>query len=221
MPRQANTGSTGTSSGGVLGSPVSLWYQQGLCHGVTLQPCTLLQHTVCAMPPSAAERQRETVVNSKLQKLQMGNIPRTCCALLAGLTLQSGQVVDLKKLAQQYQGQCCLPRNIINDFTPIVRLDNSDGNYFVSNDPSCSSAIDSNLFPSTFEYVHVCDQCSSGGCNQAGVINGGKAVTLWWPSSCCCIVHYHISCLCPGSAEAPKQQQCCCSLQDVLQDCTE
>lgn len=95
---------------------------------------------------------------------------------MPGLTLQSGQVVDINKLAQEYQGQCCLPRTVINDYTPIVRLDNSNGNYFVSNDPSCNGPVTSDLFPAMFEYIHVCDQCPPGGCyqDQVTVINGGK-----------------------------------------------
>jgi len=81
------------------------------------------------------------------------------------MTLQSGQVVSFKELANLYQGECCLPRSIINDYTPIIRLDNSNGKVFVSTDPSCGTVITSNFYPAMFEYVYVCvDSCPPGGC---------------------------------------------------------
>lgn len=56
------------------------------------------------------------------------------------MTLQSGQVVDLAQLASQVQangGGCCLPRSILGDMTPIVRMDGSGGKYWVAADPNC------------------------------------------------------------------------------------
>jgi hypothetical protein len=94
------------------------------------------------------------------------------------VTLQSGLVVDLSKLQQQYQGQCCLPRSAINDFTPILRIDNSNGNYFVSNDPNCNTPLDSRSFPAEFDFIHVCDQCPPGGCFNGGAAGAGSQTTI-------------------------------------------
>lgn len=80
------------------------------------------------------------------------------------------------QLSQQYQGQCCLPRSVINDFSPILRLENSNGNYFVSMDPSCNSPLTSDLYPVMFDYIHVCDTGDVITTVAAGptiVINGG------------------------------------------------
>eukprot|EP00775_Hariotina_reticulata_P012121 gene12121-12260_t len=81
------------------------------------------------------------------------------------MTLQSGMVVSFNAVAQLYPGQCCLPRSILNEYTPILRLDNSDGKVFVSNDPACSTPITSNYYPAMFEYMYVCtESCPPGGC---------------------------------------------------------
>lgn len=93
------------------------------------------------------------------------------------MTLQSGLVVNLQQLQQEYQGQCCLPRSVITDFTPVVRCDNTAGRYFVSNDPSCSGAIPSSMYPAMYEYIWVCgDGCPAGGCyaGDYGPVDGGE-----------------------------------------------
>jgi hypothetical protein len=82
--------------------------------------------------------------------------------------------VDLKQLQQQYNGQCCLPRSAINDFTPILRIDNSNGNYFVSIDPNCNAPLDSRSFPAEFDFIHVCDHCPPGGCFNADASAGSQ-----------------------------------------------
>jgi hypothetical protein len=45
------------------------------------------------------------------------------------MTLQSGKVVNLAKLAADFQGKysCCLPRSVVGDDTPIARMDGSNG----------------------------------------------------------------------------------------------
>jgi hypothetical protein len=100
-----------------------------------------------------------------------------CRTDAAGLTLQSGQAVEVNQLVEAYPNQCCIPRSAINDFTPILRIDNSNGNCFVSNDQNCNTFIPSESFPATFEYIYVCgQQCPPGGCNTEVVeqINGGE-----------------------------------------------
>jgi hypothetical protein len=107
------------------------------------------------------------------------SLPLLCVILcVAGLTLQSGLVVDISKLQQQYQGQCCLPRSAVNDFTPIMRIDNSNGNYFVSNDPNCNTPLDSRSFPAAFDFIHVCDQCPPGGCFDGAAAGAGSQTTI-------------------------------------------
>jgi hypothetical protein len=76
------------------------------------------------------------------------------------MTLQSGQQVDLLKLADAYQ-QDCIPVSVLNDFTPIVRLDGGQGRFFVSNDPGCAYAIPSAAYPSVFAYIYV-GECRGG-----------------------------------------------------------
>jgi hypothetical protein len=94
--------------------------------------------------------------------------------LAAGITLQSGLVVDLQQLQQQYQGQCCLPRSVLNDNSALLRIDNSDGRFFVSMDPSCSTPLTSDVYPAMFEYISVgCTTSSSSG-GTTYVINGGE-----------------------------------------------
>jgi hypothetical protein len=77
-------------------------------------------------------------------------------AAAAGMTLQSGMVVDFSQLQESYQGQCCLPRSVINDASAVMRMDNSGGAFFVANDPACASPIPSSMYPASFEYVSIC-----------------------------------------------------------------
>jgi hypothetical protein len=72
------------------------------------------------------------------------------------MTLQSGMVADFTKLQESYQGQCCLPRSVLNDASAVMRVDNSAGAFFVSNDPTCASPIPSSMYPASFEYISIC-----------------------------------------------------------------
>jgi hypothetical protein len=72
------------------------------------------------------------------------------------MTLQSGMVVDFTQLQESYQGQCCLPRAVLNDASAVMRMDNSGGAFFVSNDPTCSRPIPSSMYPASFEYISIC-----------------------------------------------------------------
>jgi hypothetical protein len=112
-----------------------------------------------------------------------------CCS--AGITLQSGLVVDLQQLQQQYQGQCCLPRSVLNDNSALLRIDNSDGRYFVSLDPSCATPLTSDVYPVVFEYIAVgCTATSSSGSSgNTYVINGGA---LQW----CLHARHQATCSC-------------------------
>lgn len=97
------------------------------------------------------------------------------------MTLQSGLVVNILQLQQEYQGQCCLPRSVLNDYTPVIRFDNTDGKYYVSNDASCSNAITNSMYPAMYEYVWVCaDSCPPGGCYDGnyGAVDGGEQALL-------------------------------------------
>lgn len=99
-----------------------------------------------------------------------------CCCRAAGITLQSGLVVDLAQLQQQYPGQCCLPRSVLADNSAVLRMDNSDGRYFVSMDPSCSSPLTSDVYPVMFEYIAVgCPAPSSSSYSSGNtyIFNGG------------------------------------------------
>uniref|UniRef100_A0A383VFQ6 Uncharacterized protein n=1 Tax=Tetradesmus obliquus TaxID=3088 RepID=A0A383VFQ6_TETOB len=76
--------------------------------------------------------------------------------LTPSMTLQSGMVVDFSKLQESYTGQCCLPRSVLNDASAVMRMDNSGGSFFVSNDPACASPIPSSVYPASFEYISIC-----------------------------------------------------------------
>jgi hypothetical protein len=96
-----------------------------------------------------------------------------CLPSAAGITLQSGLVVDLNQLQQQYQGQCCLPRSVLNDNSALLRIDNSNGRFFVSMDPSCATPLASDVYPVMFEYISVGCTASSSSSSSTYVINGG------------------------------------------------
>ncbi|WIA29996.1 hypothetical protein OEZ86_000094 [Tetradesmus obliquus] len=119
------------------------------------------------------------------------------------ITLQSGLVVDLAQLQQQYPGQCCLPRSVLADNSAVLRMDNSDGRYFVSMDPSCSSPLTSDVYPVMFEYIAVgCPAPSSSSYSSGNtyIFNGGPTLissggtcdpfnvwggSCWGPASIC------------------------------------
>lgn len=110
-----------------------------------------------------------------------------------GITLQSGAVINLVELQQQYPGQCCLPRSVLNDQTPVVRMDGSNGNFFIASDEGCNNPVTNDVYPAMFESIHVCDACPPGGCYSAPTyqFNGGEdreASSVWslllFP--CCC-----------------------------------
>jgi hypothetical protein len=77
------------------------------------------------------------------------------------MTLQSGMVVDFSQLQESYQGQCCLPRSVVNDASAVMRMDNSGGAFFVTNDPTCASPIPSSTYPASFEYISICSAATS------------------------------------------------------------
>eukprot|EP00775_Hariotina_reticulata_P010832 gene10832-10989_t len=86
-----------------------------------------------------------------------------------GMTLQSGQVVSFNRLAELYPGQCCLPRSIINDYTPIVRLDNSNNKVFVANDPEWVTLVQSGGFCDPYDYWQSACWGAAPICSYAGV----------------------------------------------------
>eukprot|EP00775_Hariotina_reticulata_P004139 gene4139-4388_t len=94
------------------------------------------------------------------------------------MTLKSGKVVDLDKLAADAKGQCCLPRSVVGDDSPIARMDGSNGRYFVTNDPKCGNILYASSYAVTYSYIYVCGQCKGGPpCTQYPV-DGGKTVVM-------------------------------------------
>jgi hypothetical protein len=91
------------------------------------------------------------------------------------MTLQSGQRIDLQKMREAYQTDC-IPVSLLNDFTPIVRLDGGNGQFFVSNDPNCGSAIPASAYPATFQFIFIGGACPGGACSNYVPADGG--VTL-------------------------------------------
>lgn len=88
------------------------------------------------------------------------------------MTQQDGKVTDLNQLRLAQKGKCCVPRSVLGSDTPIIRMDNSRGAYFVTDDPTCGKSISSSAYPTTFSYIYLCGQCK-GGCPT---VDGG--VTL-------------------------------------------
>jgi predicted RNA-binding Zn-ribbon protein involved in translation (DUF1610 family) len=56
----------------------------------------------------------------------------------------------------------------------IVRMDGSNGKYFVTNDPNCGNVIYSSAYATTFSNLYVCGQCK-GGCPQ---VDGGEVTPV-------------------------------------------
>lgn len=134
---------------------------------------------------------------SALTTLPLCN-PLTPC-VCTGLTLQSGLIVTRAQLQESYPDVCCLPRAALRDLTPVVRVDGSDGTFYVSNDAQCAAPITAAVYPATFEYISVCGGCPPGGCTStqaaavadASLVNGGAAAhSITQPAHCfnleCC-----------------------------------
>jgi hypothetical protein len=67
---------------------------------------------------------------------------------------------------------CCVPRSVLGDATPVVRIDESQGQYYVTADPDCKSAIASDAYPSTYQAIWMCGNCTGDDCVPA---DGGEA----------------------------------------------
>lgn len=72
-------------------------------------------------------------------------------------------MVTRANFAEIYPNKCCLPRAVLNDFSPVLRVDGSDGAFFVSNDAQCAQPIPAAAYPAMFEYIRVCAGSPSGG----------------------------------------------------------
>lgn len=93
----------------------------------------------------------------------------------ADMTLLSGQVVDLARLAAEAtaanaSSSCCIPITAVGDFSPIVRMDGSGGRFYVTTDPDCRDVITASAYPAAWRYVYVCGRCSGATCD---VYDGG------------------------------------------------
>lgn len=90
----------------------------------------------------------------------------------ADMTLMSGQVIALKELYKATNWTCCIPRSTLGDYTPIVRMDDSKGQYYVTADPDCKTdPIPSSSYPANFEAIWACGKCDGGKCPQ---VDGGE-----------------------------------------------
>jgi hypothetical protein len=59
---------------------------------------------------------------------------------------------------------------VVDGDQTIVRMDGSNGRFFVTNDPNCGNSITSSAYPTSFSNLYVCGQCK-GGCPQ---VDGGE-----------------------------------------------
>jgi len=96
----------------------------------------------------------------------------------ATMTLMSGQVIALPELFKAANSSCCVPRALLGDFTPIVRMDGSKGKYYATADPSCkTAAIESFAYPAMFEAINMCGSCAGGKCP---LVDGGRSQHHAW-----------------------------------------
>ena len=88
------------------------------------------------------------------------------------MTLMSGQVIALNELYKASNGKCCIPRSTLGDYTPIVRMDGSQGKYYVTSDPDCKTGpLLSTSYPINYEAIWMCGKCEGGKCPT---VDGGK-----------------------------------------------
>lgn len=59
---------------------------------------------------------------------------------------------------------------VVDGDQTIVRMDGSNGRFYVTNDPNCGNFITSSAYATSFSYLYVCGQCK-GGCPQ---VDGGE-----------------------------------------------
>lgn len=84
----------------------------------------------------------------------------------------SGQVVALNELYQAAKSSCCIPQSTLGDYTPIVRMDDSGGRFYVTADPDCKAeAISSQSYPATYRAIWACGKCQGGKCPT---VDGGE-----------------------------------------------
>lgn len=94
----------------------------------------------------------------------------------ADMTLMSGQVIALNELYKASNYSCCIRRSTLGDYTPIVRMDGSQGQYYVTADPDCKTApVQTEAYPATYEAVWACGKCDGGKCPS---VDGGKPVAV-------------------------------------------
>ncbi|KAF8057639.1 transferase [Scenedesmus sp. PABB004] len=102
------------------------------------------------------------------------------------ITLQSGLVLNPADLAEQYKGQCCLPRSVLRDVTPVVRVDGSGGRVFVAADDACREPVPAAAYPAVYESVWVCaDSPPPGGPIDVTVIVIDGGINLVPPGGEC------------------------------------
>lgn len=101
----------------------------------------------------------------------------------ADMTLMSGQVIALWELYKASNWTCCIPRSTLGDYTPIVRMDDSKGQYYVTADPDCKTApITADAYPIDYEAIWACNKCEGDDCPK---VDGGAMHSSWLCSSNC------------------------------------
>lgn len=99
----------------------------------------------------------------------------------ADMTLMSGQVVALNELYNAAQKACCIPQSTLGDYTPIVRMDSSNGQFYATSDPDCKTApVTAESYPATYRAIWACGKCQNGKC--PAVDGGERTQAISWSS---------------------------------------
>lgn len=75
------------------------------------------------------------------------------------MTLMSGQVINLWELYKANNWSCCIPQSFLGDYTPIVQMQGSKGQYYVTTDQQCKDnkqIIPSAAYPATYQAIWAC-----------------------------------------------------------------
>lgn len=96
----------------------------------------------------------------------------------ADMTLMSGQVIDLAELYKATGWKCCIPVSFLGDYTPVVRIDGSNGQYYATGDPECKDqqqVVPAAAYPATYKAIWACGNCNGDNCAvDGGALNAGQ-----------------------------------------------
>lgn len=93
------------------------------------------------------------------------------------------QVINLPELYKAANGSCCVPRSVLGDYTPLVRMDGSGGKFYATADPDCKRSIEASAYPTMYQAIWMCGKCEGGKCTRA---DGGAAASIGGSLQCGC-----------------------------------